>query len=102
MAKLGFSDGSSDRESACNAGDLGAIPVSGRSPGGGNDNPLQCPGLENPMDRGAWQAMAHRVAKSRTRLSSQAWLNWSGYCPQTDEVGCFLTFWVERGGFSWS
>ena len=38
------------------------------SPGGGNGNPLQYSSLENPMDRGAWWAMVHRVAKSRTRL----------------------------------
>ena len=49
-------------------GDRGLIPESGRSPGGGHDNLLQYPHLENPMDRGAWQAMIHRVAKSRTRL----------------------------------
>ena len=52
-----------------NAGDtqdLGLIPGLGRSPGGGHGNPLQYPCLENPMDRGAWQAMVHRVAKSRT------------------------------------
>ena len=42
------------KESACDAGDLGLIPGVGRSPGEGNDNPLQCSWLENPMDRGAW------------------------------------------------
>jgi len=40
----------------------------GRSPGKGNDNPLQYPGLENPMDRGAWWAIVHGVAQSQTRL----------------------------------
>ena len=55
--------------SAHNAGDPGSIPGSGRSPGEGNGNPLQYSCLENPMDRGAWQATVHRVAKSRTRLS---------------------------------
>ena len=53
-----------------NAGDLrdaGLIPGSGRSPGGGHRNPLQCSCLENPMDRGARQAMVHGVAKSRAR-----------------------------------
>ena len=55
--------------SACNAGDLGSIPGSGRSPGEGNGNPLQYSGLENPMDGGAWWATVHRVAKSWTRLS---------------------------------
>ena len=54
-----------------NAGDVrdaGLIPRSGRSPGGGHGNPLQCSCLENPMDRGAWQATVHRVTKSRTQL----------------------------------
>ena len=46
--------------------DEGSIPGSGRSPGGGNGNPLQYSHLENPMDRGAWQATVHRVAKSWT------------------------------------
>ena len=45
------------------------IPGSGRSPGGGNGNPLQYSCLENPMDGGAWRATVHGVAKSRTRLS---------------------------------
>ena len=53
-------------ESACNVGDLGSIPGLGRSPGGGHGNPLQYSCLENPMDRGAWQAAVHGVAKSRT------------------------------------
>ena len=58
---------SDGKESACSAGDLGSIPGLGRSPGEGNDYPLQsC--LENPMDRGAWQATVHRVANSWTRL----------------------------------
>ena len=51
------------KESACNAGDLGSIPGSGRSPGEGNSNPLQYSGLENPMDRGAWQATVHGVTR---------------------------------------
>ena len=46
-----------------NAGDVGSIPGSRRSPGGGNGNPLQCSCLENSIDRGAWQAMVHRVTK---------------------------------------
>ena len=57
--------GSVSKESACNAGDLGSIPGSGRSPGERNGNPLQYSYLENPMDRGAWQTTVHRVAKSR-------------------------------------
>ena len=50
---------------ACNAGDLGSIPGSGRFPGGGNGNPLQYCCLENPTDRGAWRATVHGVAKGR-------------------------------------
>ena len=45
------------------AGDMGSIPGTGRSPGEGNDNPLQYSCLGNPMDRGTWQATVHRVAK---------------------------------------
>ena len=50
----GSPGGSVGKESACNMEDLGSIPVSGRSPGDGNGNPLQYSCLENPMDRGAW------------------------------------------------
>ena len=56
-----------------NAGDtrdVGSIPGSGRPPGGGNSNPLQYSCLGNPMDRGAWWATVHWVAKSWTRLST--------------------------------
>ena len=53
--------GSDNKESACNAGDLGLIPGLGRSPGEGNGNPLQHSCLENPMDRGAWWATIHVV-----------------------------------------
>ena len=62
----GFPDGSDDKESACNAGDLGSIPGLGRSPGGGHGNPLHYSCLENPMDRGAWWAIVHGVTKSQT------------------------------------
>ena len=48
----------------CNVRDTGLIPGSGRSPGGGHGNPLQYSCLENPMDRGAWRATVHGVAKS--------------------------------------
>ena len=54
LEKLGFPGGSDGKESACNAGDLGSIPGSGRSPGEGNGNPLQYSCLENPMEGGAW------------------------------------------------
>ena len=52
-----------------NAGDAGLIPGSGRSPGGGNGNPLQYSSLGNPVDKGARQATVHGIAKSWTRLS---------------------------------
>ena len=55
--------------SAGNTIDIGLIPESGRSPGGGNGNPLQCSSLENPKDRGDWRATVHGVRKSQTRLS---------------------------------
>ena len=64
--KLGFPVGSDSKASACNAEDPSLIPGSGRSPGEGNDNPLQCSCLENPMGGGAWRAVVHGVAKSRT------------------------------------
>ena len=48
--------------------DVGSIPRSGRSPERGHGNPLQYPCLENSIDRGAWQATAHRLAKSQTGL----------------------------------
>jgi len=67
---MGFPGGSDSKESACNAGDPSSMPGSGRSPGGGNGNPLQYSCLENSMDRGAWQAIVHGVAKSPTRLSN--------------------------------
>jgi len=50
--------------SADDVGDMSSVPESGRSPGGGNGNPLQYSCLENPMDRGAWWATVHGVAKS--------------------------------------
>ena len=61
---------------AGDAEDVGSIPGLGRSPGGGNGHPLPYSCLENPMDRGAWWATVHGVAKSRTRvvwISAQEW-----------------------------
>ena len=65
---LGFLDGSDSKESACDAGDLGLIPGLGRSPGEGNGNSLQYSCLENSLNRGAWWAPVHGVAKSQTPL----------------------------------
>ena len=69
-ARFGFPGGSAGKESACNAGDPGLIPGSGRSLGEGNGNPLQYSCLGNPMDRGAWQATVHGSQKSQTQLSN--------------------------------
>ena len=61
---MGFPGGPDGKESAWNAGDLGSVPGSGKSPGGANGNPLQYSGLENPMDRGAWRAIVPGVTES--------------------------------------
>ena len=93
---------SDGKVSAYNAGDLGSIPGSGRSPGEGNDNPLQYSCLENPMDGGAWGAIVHGVAKSRTRLSDFThslmqllglpwWLRGQSICRQ-----CGFNPWVRK------
>ena len=63
MAGLEFSWWLSGKEPVCNAGDMGLIPGSGRSPGEGNDNPLQYSSLGNPMDRGAWRVTDHVDAR---------------------------------------
>ena len=60
---LGFPGGSMGKNPPGNAGDVGSIPGSGRSPGEGSGNPLQCSSLGNPMDRAAWWAMVHGVTK---------------------------------------
>ena len=80
----GFPGGSVIKNLAVNAGDTGdvsSIPGSGRSPGGGHGNPLQYSCLENPMDRGAWRAIVHRVTKSQTWLSH--WVQDSKHIYQT-------------------
>ena len=69
FVKMGFPGGSDGKASARNVGDLGSFPGSGRSPGEGNSNPLQCSCLENPMDSGVWWATVYGITKSWTRLS---------------------------------
>ena len=88
-----YIDGSHGKESACNAGDQGSIPGSERSPGEGNGNPLQYSCLWNSMDRGAWWATVHRVAKSQT------WLN--DYYFQTYQYKCMLHIhmWMDFKSF---
>ena len=63
----GFPGGSDGKESAYNMGNIGSISGYRRSPGEANGNPLQCSCLENPMDREAWWAIVHGVAKSWTQ-----------------------------------
>ena len=60
---LGFPGGSDGKESVCNVGDLGLIPVLGRPSGEGNGNPFQYSCLENPIDGGAWRATVHGGCK---------------------------------------
>ena len=71
-ALLGFPGGSSGKEPVCQCRldirDMGSIPGSGRSPGGGHENPLQYSCLENSMDRGTWCPAVHKVTQSQTRL----------------------------------
>ena len=61
----GFLRGSNGKESACDAGDPGSVPGLGRSPGGGNGNPLQYSCLDNPMDRGDGRAIIHGLQRAR-------------------------------------
>ena len=81
QCNIGFSSGSVVKNppaSTVDAGDLGSIPGSGKSPGEGNGYPLQYSCLENSMDRGGWRATVHGVAKSQTWLS-----NWARMQPGT-------------------
>ena len=65
-----FPGGALVKNPPANTGDVGSIPGSKRSPVGGNGNPLQYSCLEKPMNRGAWWATVHEVAKSQTQLST--------------------------------
>ena len=69
---MGFPYSSVSEESACSAEDLGSTPGLGRSPGEGNGYPLQYTCLENPIDRGAWQATVHGVIRVRHDLLIKA------------------------------
>ena len=94
----GFPAGARVKEPACQCRrhkrDAGLIPGSGRSPAGGNGNCLQCSCLGNPMDRGAWPAAVHRVARSQTQLkclSNQIeklsrWQEWQRTCLPMQET----------------
>ena len=81
----------------CSAGDLGLIPGSGRFPGEGNDNPLQYSCLENPMDRGAWWATVHGIAKSRTLLSDFTFVLFYVYLCIHIYIHIFLShYWISN------
>jgi len=69
MLALGLPQWLRGKESTCHAGHMGLILGSERSPGGGNGNPPQYSCLNNPKDRGTWQTIVHRVAKTQTQLS---------------------------------
>ena len=83
---MGFPHSSVGRASACNVGDLGSIPGWKISPGEGNGYPLQYSCLENPMERGAWQATAHGITRVRhdLTLSSFSMIN------NDDSISFFL------------
>ena len=66
MAKEGFPSGTVGKNPTATEENVSSIPGSGKRPGGGNGNPLQCPCLKTPMDRGAWQATVHAVTTSQT------------------------------------
>ena len=85
-----------------NAGDIrdaGLIPGSGRSPGGGHGNPLQYSCLENPMDRGAWWATVHGVAKTQTQLKQLSTLLCWSWWTLLSCVRLFVTPWTVHGIF---
>ena len=82
-----YCNGSDGKESACNAGDLDLIPGSGRSPGDWNGEPFQYSCLENPMDREAWGATVHGVAKE-SGMTEQLTLSLS-FLPLL-QTSCFL------------
>ena len=92
----GVPGGSEDKASACSAVDLGSIPGSGRSPGGGHGNPLQCSCLENPMDKAAWQpaveAVAHTDGSRGSGSGCWGWGSWPLYQP-SDHWGATYPFW---------
>ena len=87
-----FPGGSAVKKLPANAGDegdVGSIPGSGRSPGGGNGHPLQYSCLKNPMDRRAWPATVHWVTKSQTQLSTHMYVNYTSI--KLEEKNIFLS-----------
>ena len=103
MARLtmGFPSGSDGKESACNAGNLGSIPGSGRSPGKGNGNRLQYSCLENFIDREAWRATVHGVLQTRILEWGAISFSRGSFWPRDwTQVSCiagrFFTIWAIR------
>ena len=90
----GLPGGSYGKVSACNGGDPVSIPGLERSPGGGNGTPLQYSCLENPMDREAWWATVHGVAKNWTRLSDVTFYT---YVYFLQNIGMFALSSMELG-----
>ena len=92
---ISFPLSSVSKESACNAGDPGSIPGSGKSPGDRNGNPLQYSCLENPLDRGAWQVTVHGIARVRHDLSTKPPPPFMSYCvahwgfPENKHHNCY-------------
>ena len=105
----GFPGGSESKESTCNAGELGLIPGSGRSPGEGNGKPLQCSCLENPMDRGAWKATVHGLAELDTTKHAYVvvsgryyicWMSFKDLCKSQN--GISQSIWNSAFFFFWN
>ena len=92
MSSQGFPCSSVGKESACNAGDLGLIPGSGRSPGKGNGNTLQYSCLENLMDRGAWWATVDGVVRVGHDLTTKPPNQCLLKCPSIPNLYTILTF----------
>ena len=91
----------SDKESACNRGDVDSIPALGRSPAVGNGNPLQYSCLENSMDRGAWRVIVHRFAEYWIWLSDWACMNvLSNYSSPSPERAFDPAMWTIAVTFS--
>ena len=86
----GFHRRFSGIESTCQARDVGSIPGLGRPHGEGNGNPFQYSCLENPIDRGAWQAIVYGVAKSQTDLVTKSPL------PTTDRTSFFMAHHLSK------
>ena len=99
---MGFRRGSNGKESAFNAGGLGSVPGSGRSPGGGNGNPFQYSGLENSMAWETWWATVHGVTKSQTRLSQFHFPAFNGTSEKCGPSLWLMKTWLGHQGHPWT